>query len=161
MEKKMLMEQFNEILVALESGEDVAKAHMGVRLVAGDNLSCDYLSEIPHYAKASLCRKVLRYVAKTALKGTFELDGLASGTFCAIENGHQVSFASHVEWSFNHKGDLINVAINYDGKSVYYYDKYSREIWHCEIPYGCHWTQPSGKVDIVRMFEDFDLNRRR
>lgn len=161
MKQKMSKEQFNEILIALESDENVAKAHMGVRLVAGDDLSLDYLSEIPHYMKASLCRKVLRYVAKTALKGTFDLDGLAYGTFCTMENGHSVSFASHVEWSFDHKGELINVAIDCDGKSVYYYDKYSREIWHCEIPYGCHWTQTSGKVDIVRMFEDFDLNRRK
>lgn len=159
MKQKMLMKQFNEILVALESGKDIAKAHMGVRLVAGDDLSCDYLSEIPHYAKSSLCRKVLRYVAKTALKGTFELDGLASGTFCAMENGDAVSFGSNVEWSFDHKGDLINVMIN--GKEVYYYDKYFKEIWHTEIPYGVHWTLSAGRFDLVRMFEDFDLNRRK
>ena len=161
MKQKMSMEQFNEILIALESGKNVAKAHMGVRLVAGDDLSLDYLSEIPHYAKASLCRKVLRYVAKTALSGTFELDGLASGTFCAMENGHAVSFASNMEWSFNHKRELINVKIDSKEKNVYYYNKYFEEIWHTEIPYGVHWTTTPGKVDLVRMFEDFDLNRRR
>lgn len=69
MKNKMSQEQFDQILIALESDKNQHLAHMGVRLVAGNDFDRDYLSEISHYAKASLCRKVLRYVAKTALKG--------------------------------------------------------------------------------------------
>lgn len=162
MKQKMTKEEFDDILIAFQTGKNEALIHMGVRLVAGNDLHLDYLSEIPEYMKTSLCRKVLRYVAKTALSGTFEIDGLASScNFCEMEDGYAKSFANNVEWSFNHKGKLINVTIDSEGDEVYYYDKYSNEIWHCEIPYGVHWTQTSGKVDIVRMFEDFDLNRRR
>lgn len=162
MKQKMTQEQFNNILVAFQTNKNDALIHMGVRLVAGNDLHLDYLSEIPEYLKTSLCRKVLRYVAQTALNGTFDLDGLASSCgFCEMVDGHSKSFANNVEWSFNHKGELINVTIDPKGKEVYYYDKYSKEIWHTEIPYGVHWITTSGKVDLISMFEDFDLNRRR
>jgi len=161
MKRKMTIEQFDEILKGLNEGNQV-KILQAIGMIAEGTLSSDYLSEIPRYMKASLGRKVLRHIAKVALSGTFEIDGLAASVpFCQMKNGNPVSFASNVEWSFNHKGQLINVTIDSKGDEVYYYDKYSKEIWHTEIPYGCHWTEPLGKADIVRMFEDFDLNRRR
>ena len=157
----MTIEQFNDILVGLNEGNQ-AKTLQAIGIIAEGTLGSDYLSEIPRYMKASLGRKVLRHIAKVALSGTFEIDGLAASVpFCQMRNGDPVSFASDFEWSFNHKGEFINVTIDSKKDEVYYYDKYSKEIWHCEIPYGCHWTEPSGKADIVRMFEDFDLNRRR
>ena len=162
MKEKMTVDQFNAILIDLESGEDTPRTHMGVRMVSENTLDIDYLSEIPEYMKTSLCRKVLRYVAKTALKGTMEIDGLASScSFCAMENGHAVSFGSNVEWSFNHKGELINVTIDSKGKKVYYYDKYFKELYHCEIPYGVHWTQVTGRIDLIGIFEHWDLVARR
>ena len=155
----MTKERFNEILNAFNTNNE-SFIHMGIRLVAQDDLNMDYLSEIPHYMKASLCRKALRYVAQTALKGTFEIDGLAySCSFYEMEHGEPKSFGSNVEWSFDYKGDLINVTIDSNGREVYYYDKYSKEIWHTEIPFGVHWTQTQGKIDIVSMFEDFKLGR--
>jgi hypothetical protein len=78
-----------------------------------------------------------------------------------MSNGDPVSFGSTTEWSFDHKGQLINVTIDSTGDSVYFYDKYSKELWHCEIPYGCHWTTPAGRIDIVKMFEHWDLVARR
>lgn len=99
--------------------------------------------------KKSLTRKVLRYVAKTALKGTFEIDGLSvSCSFCEMLDGDPVSFSSSSsEWSFDHKGQLINVIINSKENIVYYYDKYFKELWHCEIP--------DTKFDIVQTFEQY------
>jgi len=163
MKEKMTVDQFNAILVDLEQMKDSPAAHMGVSIVAGYTaLDMDYMSEIPSYMKASLCRKVLRYVAKTALKGTMEIDGLASScSFCAMENGHAISFGSNVEWSFNHKGELINVTIDSKSKEVYYYDKYFKELYHCEIPYGVHWTQVTGRIDLIGIFEHWDLVARR
>ena len=161
MRQKMTIEQFDEILVGLNEGNQ-PKIMVAISMIAEGTLDSDYLSEIPRYMKASLGRKVLRYIAKVALSGTFEIDGLAASVpFCEMRDGNPVSFASNVEWSFDHTGQLVNVTINSKGDEVYYYDRYSKEIWHCEIPYGCHWMEPSGKADIVRMFEDFDLNRRR
>lgn len=160
MEQKMEQKQFSEILNAFNSKRNSALIHMGVRLVAHNDLDLDYLSEIPSFLKASLCRKVLRYVAETALSGTFEIDGLASSCdFCEFENGDPKSFGSNFEWSFDYKGQLINVTIDPNGKEVYYYDKYSKEIWHTNIPYGVHWTTVPGKIDIVSMFEDFKIGR--
>ena len=160
MKEKMPKEQFSKILNSFNSG-NLAFIHMGVRLVAQNGLNLDYLSEIPDYMKRSLCRKVLRYVAKTALSGTFDIDGLASScNFCEFENGDSKSFGSNIEWSFNYKGQLINVTIDPNGKEVYYYDKYSKEIWHTDMPpYGLHWMTTPGKVDIIRMFEDFKIGR--
>ena len=157
--EKMSLEVFTEILNAFKSG-DIPKMHMGVRLVAENILHKKYLEDIPEYYKTSLCRKVLRYVAETALKGTFEIDGLSTScSFCEMENGDPKSFGSNIEWSFDYRGQFINVTIDPNGKEVYYYDKYSKEIWHTNIPQGVHWTQVTGKVDIVSMFEDFKLGR--
>lgn len=151
--KKMTTEEFNSYLNSF--GENnVPMIHSAIRMVTNGIIFSDYTSEIDNYRKKSLIRKVLRYVAQTALKGTLEIDGLSvSCEFCAMANGDPVSFGSTTEWSFDHKGELINVTIDSTGDFVYYYDKYSEELWHCEIPYGCHWTTATGRIDIVQMFE--------
>ena len=159
--KKMTTEEFSKYLNAFSEGQ-TPLIHAAIALVASAGLYSDRLSDIPRYMKASLTRKVLRYVAKTALKGTFEIDGLSvSCSFCEMANGDPVSFGSTIEWSFDHNGELINVTIDSKEDVVYYYDKYSEELWHCDIPYGCHWTTPAGRTDIVQMFEHWDLVARR
>lgn len=159
--KKMTTEEFSKYLNAFSEGQ-TPLIHAAIALVASVDLYSDELSDIPRYMKVSLTRKVLRYVAKTALKGTFEIDGLSvSCSFCEMANGNPVSFGSTIEWSFDHNGELINVTIDSKGDVVYYYDKYSEELWHCDIPYGCHWTTVQGKSEIVQMFEHWDLVARR
>jgi hypothetical protein len=162
MKEKMTVDQFNTILIDLESGKDTPHAHMGVRIVAGNSLDLDYLSEIPSYMKASLCRKVLRYVAKTALKGTMEIDGLASScSFCAMENGHAVSFSSIIKWSFfSHRlNKTITVEINQDEDSfsarvAKFYDEDRNLLMEVELWQGCHWTQSTGRIDLISHFDD-------
>lgn len=159
--RKVTTEEFSKYLNAFSEGQTTL-IHAAITLVTNDDLYSDRFSDIPRYMKASLVRKVLRYVAKTALKGTFEIDGLSmSCAFCEMANGNPVSFGSTIEWSFDHKGELINVTIDSTGDFVYYYDKYSKELWHCEIPSGCHCTTPEGRVTIVQMFEHWDLVARR
>lgn len=155
--RKVTTEEFSKYLNAFSEGQ-TPLIHAAIILVTNDDLYSDRLSDIPRYMKASLARKVLRYVSKTALKGTFEIDGLSvSCAFCEMYNGYPVSFGSTTEWSFDHKGQLINVTIDSTGDFVYFYDKYSEELWHCEIPFGCNWITPEGRADIVRMFENWDL----
>jgi len=163
MKEKMTVDQFNAILVDLEQMKDSPTAHMGVSIVAGYTaLNIDYMSEIPSYMKASLCRKVLRYVAKTALKGTMEIDGLASScSFYAMENGHAVSFGSLTEWSFfSHRlKKTITVEINQDENSfstrvVRFYDKERNLLMEVEPWTGCHWTQSTGRIDLMGYFDD-------
>lgn len=162
MKEKMTVDQFNAILVDLESGEDTPRTHMGVRLVSENTLDIDYLSEIPEYMKTSLCRKVLRYVAKTALKGTMEIDGLASScSFCAMENGHAVSFGSITKWSFfSHRlKKTITVEINQDKDSfsarvAKFYDENRKLLMEVEPWQGCHWTQSIGRIDLMSYFDD-------
>jgi hypothetical protein len=159
--RKITEEEFSKYLNAFAEG-NIALIHGAITLVTNDGLYSERLSDVPRYMKSSLIRKVLRYVAKTALKGTFEIDGLSvSCSFCEMANGDPVSFGSTTEWSFDHKGQLINVTIDSTEDVVYYYDKYSQELWHCDIPYGCHWTTLVGRIDIVKMFEHWDLVARR
>ena len=155
--RKITTEEFSKYLNAFSEGQ-TPLIHAAITLVTNDDLYSDRLSDIPRYMKSSLIRKVLRYVAKTALKGTFEIDCLSvSCAFCEMANGNPVSFGSTTEWSFNHKGQLINVTIDSTGDSVYFYDKCSEELWHCEIPFGYHWTTAAGRANIVRIFEHWDL----
>ena len=159
--RKITTEEFSKYLNAFSEGQ-TPLIHAAITLVTNDDLYSDRLSDIPRYMKSSLIRKVLRYVAKTALKGTFEIDCLSvSCAFCEMANGNPVSFGSTTEWSFNHKGQLINVTIDSTGDSVYFYDKYSEELWHCEIPFGYHWATAAGRANIVRIFEHWDLVARR
>ena len=151
--RKITTEQFSQYLNAFAEG-NASLIHGAITLVTNDDLYSDRLSDVPRYMKASLIRKVLRYVAKIALRGTFEIDGLSVAcSFCEMSNGDPVSFGSVTEWSFDYKGELVNVTIDYTEDVVYYYNKRFEELWHCDIPYGCHWTTIPGRVDIVRMFE--------
>lgn len=151
----MTKEEFSNYINAFAENQ-ISLINAAISLVANAELCSDRLSDIPKYMKASLTRKVLRYVAKTALKGTFEIDGLSvSCSFCEMHDGDPVSFGSTTEWSFDHKGELINVTIDSTGDFVYYYDKYSKELWHCETPDG--WDTTPGRINIVQMFEHWDL----
>lgn len=147
--KKMTKEEFSNYINAFAENQ-ISLINAAVSLVANADLCSDRLSDIPKYMKASLTRKVLRYVAKTALKGTFEIDGLSvSCSFCEMLNGEPVSFgSSSSEWSFDHKGELINV-INSE-ENIVYYDKHFKELYHCKI-------SNATKFDIVRTFEQWDL----
>lgn len=163
MKEKMTVDQFNAMLIDLEQIKDSPAAHMGVSIVAGYSaLDMDYMSEIPSYMKASLCRKVLRYVAKTALKGTMEIDGLAySCGFYAMENGHTVSFGSITKWSFFSRrlNKTITVEINQDENSfsarvAKFYDENRNLLMEVEPWSGCHWTQSIGRIDLISHFDD-------
>lgn len=151
----MTKEQFNDILNAFNKN-DLVQMHMGVRLVASNDLHMDYLSEIPEYMKTSLCRKVLRYVAQTALRGTMEVDGLAySARFCAMENGHSVSFGDIRKWSFwSHRlNKKIIVSIS-NNEFARFYDTEHNLLMKVKIWQGCHWTQSIGRIDLVGYFDD-------
>lgn len=162
MKEKMTTDQFNDMLIDLEQMKDSPLAHMGVRIVAGNDLDTDYLSEIPNYMKTSLCRKVLRYVVKTALKGTMEIDGLASScSFCAMEEGHAVSFGSLTKWSFfSHRlKKTIIVEINqnedsFSARVAKFYDENRNLLMEVEPWTGCHWTQSTGRIDLMGYFDD-------
>ena len=163
MKQKMSQEQFNDILVAFQTGKNNALIHMGVSLVSGNDLHLDYLSEIPEYMKTSLCRKVLRYVAQTALRGTMEIDGLASScSFCEMENGHPVSFGGFSYWSFwSHRlNKKINVEILISEEECFmprtakFYDYEHNLLMEVELWLGCHWTLSTGRIDLMHYFDD-------
>lgn len=163
MKEKMTVDQFNTMLIDLEQMKDSPAAHMGVSIVAGYTaLDMDYMSEIPIYMKASLCRKVLRYVAKTALKGTMEIDGLASSCgFCAMEDGHAISFGSLTKWSFfsYRLKKTITVEINqnedsFSARVAKFYDENRNLLMEVEPWTGCHWTQVTGRIDLMGYFDD-------
>lgn len=144
------LNSFNENNTALIFG--------AIRLVTSNGLWSELCSDISDYRKQSLVRKVLRYVAQTALKGTFEIDGLAVSTaFHAMENGYPVSFGTNTEWSFWSKilNQKINVEVDEDDELVTFYDEYHNFLTDVKLWNGCHWTTMSGKVDLVQFFEDW------
>ncbi len=149
--KKYTTEEFDRFLDSFREN-NVAVMHSAVRLITSNGLWSELCSEICNYRKQSLVRKVLRYVAETALQGTFEIDGLAqSCAFHDMRNGMPVSFGTNTEWSFTHKGQKINVEIANDVAT--FYDTKHNTLKQVEIPSGCHWCCPTGKIDLIQMFE--------
>jgi len=154
--RKMTKEEFDCYLNSF-SENNVPMIHGAIRLVTGGAIFLDYTSEISKYRKQSLIRKVLRYVAQTAIKGTMEIDGLAlSCSFHEMKDGEAVSFGDLLEWSFfSHRlKETIHVEIDQEGKVARYYDgkhnlRMKVNIWH-----GCHFYQSTGRIDIMHHFDD-------
>ena len=149
----MTKEEFTELLNAFQPEGSTILKHMAVRMVTSNNMYNGYLEDIPDYMKKSLMRKVLRYVAKTAISGTFEIDGLSvSCSFCEMQDGYPVSFGSHTSWSFysNVLKKTIYVEVK-DNKAKYYNEHYMC-LGTMDIS-NIHSNTISGKVDIVEDFE--------
>ena len=149
----MTKEEFTELLNSFQSGGSTILKHMAVRMVTSNSMYNGYLEDIPDYMKKSLMRKVLRFVAETSLKGTFEIDGLASScAFCAMEDGYPVSFGSNTQWSFysNVLKKTIYVEVK-DNKAKYYNEEHLC-LGTMDVS-NVHTTLNSGKFDIVLNFE--------
>ena len=154
--RKITKEEFNSYLNSF-SENNVPMIHGAIRVLTSGAIFSDYTSEIDEYHKKSLIRKVLRYVANTALKGTMEIDGLAlSCSFHEMKDGEVVSFGDSLEWSFfSHRlKETINVEIDAENKIVRYYDskhnlRMTEDIWQ-----GCHYYQPTGRIDLMNYFDD-------
>ena len=152
-------EDFERFLKAFSNNE-VALIHTAVRLVASNGLNSELCEDISSYEKKSLIRKVLRYVAKTALTGTFEIDGLSrSCNFCEMENGDPVSFGKDNEWTFwSHRlNQQVKVKIDFKHRYVKCFyslsngclNYYGFDAWN-----GLHLTTDTGRMDIVMHFDD-------
>lgn len=153
MKPKMTKEEFTELLNSFQSGGSTILKHMAVRMVTSNSMYNGYLEDIPDYMKKSLMRKVLRFVAETSLKGTFEIDGLSTScAFYAMEDGYPVSFGSNTEWSFysNVLGKTIYVEVK-NNKARYYNEEHLC-LGTMDVS-NVHINTISGKVDIVKDFE--------
>ena len=151
---KMSVEEFDGYLNSFKEN-NVPMIHGAIRMVA--DLSSDYLSEIDKYRKKSLIRKVLRYVAQTAIKGTMDIDNLAlSCSFHEMKDGEAVSFGDLLEWSFfSHRlKETIHVEIDQEGKVARYYDNKHNLRMEANIWHGCHFYQSTGRIDIMHHFDD-------
>jgi hypothetical protein len=156
--RKMTTEEFDSYLNSF-SENNVPMIHGAIRLVTSGALFLDLTSEISKYRKQSLTRKVLRYVAQTALKGTMEIDGLAlSCSFHEMKDGDAVSFGDLLKWSFySHRlKETVFVEIYHKGqeKIAYYYDSRHNLRMEVSIWYGCHFYQSTGRIDLMHYFDD-------
>lgn len=158
---KYTTKEFDRYLLAFEKGNTIWMNN-AVRLVTSRALWSELCEDISDYRKQSLVRKVLRYVAQTALRGTFEIDGLSvSQSFCEMKDGDPVSFGTLRKWSFwsYRLNQTINVEIVSDKdafsvKVAKFYDNNHELLMETEIWQGCHWTEITGRVDLVQHFED-------
>lgn len=155
--RKMTVEEFDSYLNSFKEN-NVPMMHGAVRMVTSGAIFLNLTSEISKYRKQSLIRKVLRYVADTALKGTMEIDGLAlSCSFHEMKDGDAVSFGNLLEWSFySHRlKEIIHVEINpKDGKVARYYDSKHNLRMEVSIWRGCHFYQSTGRIDLMHYFDD-------
>lgn len=155
--RKMTTEEFDGYLNSFKEN-NVPMMHSAVRMVTSGAIFLNLTSEISKYRKQSLIRKVLRYVADTALKGTMEIDGLAlSCSFHEMKDGDAVSFGNLLEWSFySHRlKETVYVEINpKDGKVARYYDSKHNLRMEVNIWQGCHFYQSTGRIDLMHYFDD-------
>ena len=152
----MTVEEFDSYLNSF-SENNVPMIHGAIRMVTSGAIFLDLTSEISKYRKQSLIRKVLRYVAQTAIKGTMEIDGLAiSCSFHEMKDGEAVSFGKALEWSFySHRlKETIHVEIDQKGKIARYYDNKHNLRMEVTIWQGCHFCQSTGKIDLMHYFDD-------
>lgn len=154
MERKITLEQFNDMLNSF-SENNKPLINMAVYAVSNDRLNDEVYSEISHYLKASLCRKVCRYIAQTALKGTFEIDGLqVSTSFAEMKNGNPVLFSCPEDFTFDHNGTQIRVIVT-SNKVAYICND---DILHMtDKPSNWHYTQEA-MFDLVQNFENWAGN---
>lgn len=158
--RKITTEEFDSYLNSFNEN-NVSMIHSAIRMVTSGAIFLDYTSEISKYRKQLLIRKVLRYVAKTAINGTMEIDGLATScSFHEMKDGDPVSFGTLTEWSFYSRrlNKTIYVEIDASIKSTKqiarYYDKQHNLLMEVEIWTGCHFYQIPGRIDLIQHFED-------
>lgn len=154
--KKYTTEQFSEYLNAFNEGNKILQ-NSSISFLTSGAIWSDLCSDIPDYMKKSLVRKILRHVAKTALQGTFEIDGLSvSQSFCAMNSGFPESFGTWERWTFHSKrlNKQITITIDTDDM-VRYFDEDHILLMHAPlreiISAG---DSISIKVDMVQHFED-------
>ena len=151
---KYTTEQFREMLNAFNENNEVLM-HNAVRLVTSRGLWSELCADISDYHKQSLVRKVLRYVAQTALKGTMEIDGLAqSCAFNEMQDGEPVSFGTDEKWSFYSHRLNSKVVVEVDGETAKFYNENHVLLMVTKIWDGCHWYIATGRIDLMHYFDD-------
>ena len=150
----MTIQQFEELLLSFTEG-DIPLIHKAITVVTSGLIWTSMCEDIPNPHKRSLVRKVLRYVAQTALKGTFEIDSLSvSCNFHEMEYGDPVSFAEWNNWTFfsNRLNKTINVRM--DNTTATYYDEDHKLLMKVELWPGLHRSRHTGRIDLKLHFED-------
>lgn len=150
----MTNQQFDELLLSFTEG-NIPLIHQAISVVTSGLIWTSMCEEIPNSHKRSLVRKVLRYVAQTALKGTFEIDSLSvSCNFHEMEYGDPVSFAEWNNWTFF--SDRLNKTINVrmDHTTATYYDEDHKLLMKVELWPGLHRSRNTGRIDLKLYFED-------
>lgn len=150
----MTKQQFEELLLSFTEG-DIPLIHKAITVVTSGLIWTSMCEDIPNPHKRSLVRKVLHYVAQTALKGTFEIDSLSvSCNFHEMEYGDPVSFAEWNNWTFfsNRLNKTINVRM--DNTTATYYDEDHKLLMKVELWPGLHRSRHTGRIDLKLYFED-------
>lgn len=154
MTHKISEERINEMLNAFTNDDRITCNEVVNCFVSGALWTSEYFSEVPVYKKKSLARKAARYIAQTALKGSFEADGLAqSCSFVEMEDGNPVSFGKASDWSFtSESAGKVRVLVFKD--SVGYYNPNGDTLLKVSVPYGCDPYNLQGRVELVKLFEE-------
>lgn len=151
---KYTTEQFREMLNSFNEN-NIVMMNNAVRLVTSNGLWSELCSDISDYHKQSLVRKVLRYVAQTALRGTMEIDGLAqSCAFHEMQNGKPISFGTNEKWSFYSHRLNSKVVVEINGETAKFYNEDHVLLMITDIWENCHCYTATGRIDLMHYFDD-------
>ena len=150
----MTTQQFEDLLFSFKENNKPL-INNAITLVTSGLLWAPMCECIPNSYKKSLVRKVLRYVAQTALKGTFELDSLSvSCSFHEMVAGDPISFADCNNWTFF--SDRLNktIRVRMDNTTATYYDEDHNLLMKVTLWEGLHKYRSTGRTDLKLYFED-------
>lgn len=148
-------ERINEMLNAFTNGDQITCNEVVNCFVNGVLWTSKYFSEVPMFKKHSLARKAARYIAQTALKGSFEVDGLAASCgFCEMEVGYPKTLGDPKHFTFQSKGNKVTCVLKDKGheQSAVFMDHNGsiQKVLHLDRIY----HTSIDRIDLVNMFED-------
>ena len=152
---KYTVEEFDRYLNAFEEGNKTLMNN-AVALLTSGAIWSELCENISKFRKQSLVRKVLRHVAKTALRGSFEIDGLSvSQKFCEMQDGYPVSFGTNNCWTFWSHRLNAKIEVSFVADQVVYTNTESHRLVEqlSDVTNNSRFTL-EGKIDIVHHFED-------
>lgn len=112
MKLKISEQEFNKYITALSENTPTSYTYIALRLVLTGNLwTSESFSDISEDLKKHLVRRAFQYIAKTASKGTLEIDGLAG----ILDFQGYTSFSEDAdEISFTYNGEKVFAVIEND-----------------------------------------------
>jgi len=151
MKLRITEEQVQDLMEALDTNGHPGYITMAINALILNQFNSDYWKDIPTSMKSELVKKVLQYIASTALRGTIEIDGLArSCKFTDTPYSDPYNFT----FTLNENQQQIRVKAVPKAGLVHYYDANAGyEI--CNMPLDSYEGSLDEQIELIRSFETY------